>query len=105
MAKKEKIQKTNTQAGKTGMKKEEKQGLFSALWDSTEAIRERYKNDPQFREKVNKGGVNFLRKLKKKKEGDAEQVPAETEKPQNKKMLIYGGIGLLLLILLQTLLQ
>ena len=106
MARKDKKQKTNTQSDKTSTQKDEKKGLLSALLDSAEGLRDRYKNDPQFRDKVKKGGIKFLQKIRKKiqeKRSKTEQPLPETEQTQktgSNKMIIYGGIGLLVLILL-----
>jgi hypothetical protein len=85
---------------------------ITSILKGSKALADRYKNDATFRAKVNKGGVKFLQSLKGKNKGKnkgkskSEQIEV-TETPETKepkqgssKMLIYGGIGLLVLLFL-----
>lgn len=81
---------------------------ITSILKGSKALADRYKNDPTFRAKVNKGGVKFLQSLKGKNKGKSKSEQIEvTETPETKapkqgsnKMLIYGGIGLLVLLFL-----
>lgn len=84
---------------------------ITSILKGSKALADRYKNDPKFRANVNKGGVKFLQNLKGKSKGKGkstetkavtEPTPTTTEAPKQgtNKMLIYGGIGLIVLLFL-----
>lgn len=78
---------------------------ITSILKGSKALADRYKNDATFRAKVNKGGVKFLQNLKGKNKGKSKTETPETPetkapKQGSNKMLIYGGIGLLVLLFL-----